>query len=332
MLKAWSSNESPRIALVILTLIGIIGLASTASAQPIVPWADYQTFSSGTAAVGVEPNTSAAYTDWGPAISFSLPNNSSFTSVAYTPGAPGSPPAYASNAYSANLNGSFPGGPSLQPSNASPLNITEVVPYVASSVTAISTTGGLVYTDQYPYGTKLAVGATSNTNYPGFNPGANAAIIAGNFVGGGGSIGTITMQWRTRSQNEMAKGTSSYNDLPVNANYLASDAMQLSGQQQGYDYVLQMDFSNQVEVPTDQANDILANRALYLGELVCAGHPGAGWVNAINQNVATGSGLPAEGAYAWQGPGYLSYGSTTASPYDRRLSGHSSNSSIPPTL
>jgi hypothetical protein len=293
--------------LVVLTVI--FGLASAAPAAPVIPWADNVTFTSGTAAVGVEPNTSAANTDWGPAISFNLTNNSSFTSVAYTPGTSGSngTPAYVSNAITSNIGAFYPGGSTLSPSGASPSNVTEVGPFfVASSVTAISSSSGsLIYTDPYNFGTKLSVAASSNPIYQPssdfFNPGSDAAILAGNFVStSNGSVGTIVMKWRTRSQTEMDKSAGTANILPTNAKYLASDVMQLSGQKPGYDYVLQMDFSNQVEVPTDQFNDILAGRALFLGELNGAGNGSASWVNAVHNNVPSTDGLSAVGAYAWQ--------------------------------
>jgi hypothetical protein len=315
MLKAWASSLSPRVGL--LAVLVSIASGSAAVAAPVVPWVlgsgtnssgqTYGVFASATAAVGIEPNTSAALSDWGPAVTFVLPNNSSFTNVAYTPGAgPGETPPYVSNGTTFNIGGDFPGSSSLQPNNPANLNISEVGPFVASSVTAIAGSSGTIYTDPYPYGNPIAVSGTSNLNLNGFNPGSNAAIIAGNVSGtnlSGGSA-VISLQWRTRSQNEMDKGTSTFNDLPPNAKYVASEVVQLSGIQSGAsggsDYVFQMDFANEVEVPNDQMNDILADRDLFLGELINSGGTRASWVNAVSRNTASSDGLPAVGAYAWQ--------------------------------
>jgi len=61
--------------------------------------------------------------------------------------------------------------------------------------------------------------------------------------------------------------------------------LKMSGQAPGSDYVLQMDFSPQVENPTNQQNNIGANNALYLGMLVNQ-HGLTTWANAVTENVA----------------------------------------------
>ena len=306
MLKAWSGNVSARYGIhMILVLIVILGFASADMASPVAPWLlGGGTLSSGTAAVGIEPNTAAAASNWGPAITFTLPNNSSFTNVAYTPGTTGSPPPYLSAATNSTTVGQYyPGGSNLQPSAGTNYtqNVSGVGPLVAVAVTAIATSAGTIYTDPYTGGgTPLGVSSTSNSNLAGFNPGADVAILAGNFVStSSGTSGTISLQVRSRSQNEMAKNTSTFNDLPPKAAYLASEAVQLSGQKAGYDYVLQMDFSDLIEHPIDQVPDI-QNGNLYLGALVGAGNNSATWENAVYKNVASADGAPAVGSYAWQ--------------------------------
>ena len=328
MLKATVSHMLARNR-ILGPLMVIFGLASAASAgsigtsSPVVVWAtSAQSFQPAMAAVGLEPSTSAARTNWGPTVTFALTSGSSFTSVPYTPGTftitnsntgqgYSTPSAYSgsSSMTTGFVGGNYPGGPSLQPAASAPFNITNVGILAGSTVTSIS--GGYT-TDQYPSGTKLSL---TNPNNPNFVPGTNAAIIAGTYVSTGKPL---TMQWRTRSQNEMDKGSSNFNNLPINSAYLASDVMQLSGEQQGYDYVLQMDYSNEIESPSDQMFDILANRDLFLGELAGEGTNRAMWVNAVSENVsshaANGEVQPAVGAYAWQPSNSANYTGSPSQP------------------
>ena len=328
MWRVAARNPVVAIAMVVLGAAAAVWLASSASAAPIVvPWASDQNFAAATAVVGIEPNQSAATTNWGPAVTFSIANGASFTTIPYTQGvfdvstSSSTPSAYDVNAATYPVGSLYPDGVnhnppnvggSIQPAHASPKNVTGVGIQVGSSVTYLS--GGINgVSDPYFYGTKLTLTNTNNPNY--FVPGANAAIIAGNFVSTGSSL---TMQWRSRSQTEMDKGAGTANILPTAAGYLASDVMKMSGMQQGYDYVLQMDFSNAIETPGDQFYDIQANKGLYLGELINNGTGRASWRNAVYQNVATVSpswtNQPAVGPYAWQGPGYQNYGAVPGAP------------------
>ena len=59
---------------------------------------------------------------------------------------------------------------------------------VDSTVTAIKSGTGLVYTDPNPTGVPITLGSAGNNNYPYFVPGANAAIIAGTFVPSGAPL------------------------------------------------------------------------------------------------------------------------------------------------
>ena len=179
----------------------------------------------------------------------------------------------------------------------------------AVASTVIANSGSTPFTDPYPYGPNL------NIYGPGkFSPGTNAAIIAGTYVTDG-SGNPLTFAWRTRSQNEMDKGSSYNQNLPVNSAYLASDILNMSGQKAGSDFVMQMDFTPEVEGPSDQFYDIQANKALYLGMLVNQNGVTT-WANAVSENIANTvsqtivSGpfhqrvtqtaiLPSTGAYAW---------------------------------
>jgi hypothetical protein len=121
----------------------------------------------------------------------------------------------------------------------------------------------------------------------------------------------------------MAWNSSTYNSLPINgasAN-LASEVMSLSGQENGTDYVLQMDFSNVIETPGDQMGDLLAGKNLYLGALAGTSQHGAVWENAVLDNVANPEfvngrivNAPAIGAYAYQGANYTNYGTVPSGP------------------
>ena len=183
MLKARSSNPFARTEVrVILSVAIALGLASAASAAPIIPWASNQNSTSGTAAMGIEPNTSAGTANYGPAITFSMASSSSFSNIAYLPSTlvmTGSvdttpPPAYVNASNSINLGYTgfnfYPTGPdphnpggNISPSNALPKNVNQVGVKVGSSVTINSGTSNT--TDPYPYGTKLAL---SNSNAPWF--------------------------------------------------------------------------------------------------------------------------------------------------------------------
>ena len=99
------------------------------------------------------------------------------------------------------------------------------------------------------------------------------------------------MSWRTRSPTEQNNDPSSL--LPVVAADLASEVLNLQGQAKGAPYVLQMDYSNEVETPADQVKDIGANKNLFLGMLVNSGKSSAQWENAVTGNTSVG-------AYAWQ--------------------------------
>ncbi len=96
------------------------------------------------------------------------------------------------------------------------------------------------------------------------------------------------------------------NLLPSKAAYLASEVLDLQGQAAGNaaggaaaDYVLQMDFSNEVETPGDQMNDITANKDLFLGMLTGSG-TATQWVNAVSKNVVSVDAMPSVGAYSWR--------------------------------
>lgn len=86
--------------------------------------------------------------------------------------------------------------------------------------------------------------------------------------------------------------------------------MQLNGMQAGSDYVLQMDFSNEIETPGDQMYDVMANKGLFLGILAGSSSHGTVWENAVDANVSSQilvkgfpsnslESVPAVGPYAW---------------------------------
>jgi hypothetical protein len=315
MLKAWARKaEAGNLVLLVPMLIVIFGLVTVASAAgPTVPWATGGTLQPAEAAVGVWPKTQP----WGPSISFSLANGASFNSITpylsqsmgtltLTPAQIALNAIYAGASSTTNVGGSYPGGPSVQPGGSAAHNVNNTGFVVGSAVTSI--VGGLT-TDPYSQGTKISL---SNPNDPGFVPGTNAAIIAGN-VSSTQNGGLITMQWRTRSAVEMDKSAGPINDLPPNggAAYLASDVMQLTGQKGGQDYVLQMDFSNLVDTPADQVAGLLANKDLYLGDMI----GNSVFVNAVTENISDAvntvnsagktisQSLPAIGAFSYRGSG-----------------------------
>ena len=144
----------------------------------------------------------------------------------------------------------------------------------------VANQGSSPYTDSYPLGQPLNIINSANN----YSPGTNAAIIAGKYVPDG-TGNPLTFSWRTRSQNEMASGSSHNQNLPSNASYLASDVLNMTGQLPGYDYVLQMDFSPQVETPSNQQNNVQAGNALYLGTLVNQSDITT-WANAVTEDVA----------------------------------------------
>ena len=65
----------------------------------------------------------------------------------------------------------------------------------------------------------------------------------------------------------MDKGSSTNQNLPANSAYLASDILNMAGQLPA-DFVLQMDFTPEVERPSDQMYDIQADKGLCLAMLV----------------------------------------------------------------
>ena len=224
-----------------------------------------------------------------------LISGSSFTTIPYTTGAAGSPPAYAT---------AFTGG-----TTAVGINVGSSVTSIYQPGSIYSSSGSLlyagsstVYTDPYPYGTPITIQGPSNTN----TPGTNAAFIAGNYVSNG-SGNPLTMTWRTRTQNEMDKGSSSNNNLGGGAGWLSSEVMQMSGQQAGSTYVLQMDYSPEVETPADAEWDA-AHGGLYLGAYGNSPNSSISvWQNAVDFNVANTvrSGktliqLPAVGTYSFR--------------------------------
>ena len=204
------------------------------------------------------------------------------------------------------------GSPNISPGGASAWNVNESGVLVASSVTSITSSNSVtlnptLYTDPYPIGVPLAISSAANNNSSSFVPGTTAAIIAGTF--NSSDNGPLSMQWATRNQGEMAWASSTYNNLPTNgaSSNLTSEVMKLSGQENGTDYVLQMDFSNSIETPGDQMQDILANKNLYLGILAGSSPHGTVWENAVLANMSYTEVInnkfvntPAVGAYAWQ--------------------------------
>jgi len=199
-------------------------------------------------------------------------------------------------------------------------------------VTSItSSSGSTIYSDPYSNGNKLNIyGPYGGVNNAGgtaagptgrYSPGASAAFLAGTFIPTNNTVTGVTMQWRTRSPNEMDKGTGTNNQLPSTTSYLASDVLQTSGMAAGTDYVMQMSFDNELETPGDQVYDI-QNGALYLGMLYNVGGK-TQWTNAVSANIQSVvsqsvynqrthqytsqvANLPAVGPYAWQG----SYGAS----------------------
>ena len=289
-----------------------------------IPWAEaaQQSFVPLQAAVGLEPTTggtAGALANFGQQHTFALGTGDSFSIVPFPQTTINIPEgqAYAQDNTTTNLGNSgggqnnYPSGPdrnkpggdispfapSTGPATApginpgTTMNVTGVYPIVASSVT--SNSGSTPYSD--PPGRSGVPLSLTNSNDPAFAPGANAAIIAGTFAPSSSASTGITMSWRTRSPTEQDKYTVGAIPglLPSKAAYLASDVLSLQGQAAGTDYVLQMDFSNEVETPGDQMNDITAGKDLFLGELVNAGSANANWVNAVSRNTSVG-------AYAWQ--------------------------------
>jgi hypothetical protein len=238
--------------------------------------------------------------------------------------------SYALASSSGSVSGYYPNGSDphgnltgvIQPASGSKnMNLNSFA--VASMVTSITNSAGAtIYTDPYPNGNKLSIygpytgitsggGTAANTGL--YSPGASAAIIAGTFVPNANLSSTgITMQWRTRSQNEMVRGSSTTNELPSNSGYLASDVLQMSGQQPGNDFVLQMSFDNEFETPSDQVADI-ASGALYLGMLYDVNGQ-TGWTNAVKLSgsmnpithrvTQTVVNTSAVGAYSWDATGH----------------------------
>jgi len=291
-----------------------------------------------TAAIGVDP---PATQTWGPAYTFNLASGQSFsysgtTPAPYTPfnGVGVTPTAPLNRTYNpdvaagslssgsfyyfagssvstSNVGGYYPGGSNNQPTGSATNNINNLTFPVASRVLANTSSAGTTYTDPYS-GNAIVTAGSSGSNF--FQPGTTAAIIAGTYVPDG-SGKPLTMQWRSRGQNEIAIGSGTNQNLPNGSAYLASDVMKLSGQAPGADFVLEMDFSPEVEHLSDQPLDIQANKALYLGMLVNQSGITT-WANAVSENVAntvyttttdnyTGivslqaENLPAVGAFAW---------------------------------
>ena len=297
-----------------------------------------------TAAIGVDPPNIET---WGPAIQFNLTSGQSYSSVSYVPSNNTAPLNRTYNAaspatlctpssYMGNSNyttstvgqyypdaptaGTQPGAPAtgnptlpaVTPpgvNNGTTMNVNTTMSFPVASRVTSNASGTNQYSDPY-YGSSINPSRATPSLY---QPGTTAAIIAGNYVPDG-TGNPLTMQWRTRTPNEMLTQTGSYWNLPNTAAYLASDAVQLSGQRVGTDFVMEMDFSNQQEKPDDQMYDIMANKGLYLGILGNINDQ-TQWINAVYYNsqsevkgpvhIVNGKPTqaseyqPAVGAYAW---------------------------------
>ncbi|MEI8373385.1 MAG: PEP-CTERM sorting domain-containing protein [Planctomycetota bacterium] len=290
------------------------GTATTAWGQAGVPWASSGAtiWSNTTAAIGVDPSLPQ---NWGGAVTMSMTSGQSFSfsgTPTVTPtwsvssGTLLSPEGtsrrdYAINATSGSLGTYYPNGNdrnnpgySIQPSGPQPATGTQPATglynqnlnsfYVASKV--LGNYGALATsatTDPYDHNGNLNIYLPSSGSGTLYSPGTDAAIIAGTFFPASGSTG-ITLQWRTRSPNEMKRGSGTSDQITGGAAYLASDVLKMSGQATGIDYVLQMSYSNEIETPGDQIADIAKNE-LYLGVLTNL-NGNTLWTNAVARNVA----------------------------------------------
>ena len=202
-----------------------------------------------------------------------------------------------------------------------PFNISNVGISVGSSV-IVNNSVSSPFTDPYPVGTKLSL---VNPNDANFVPGANAAIVAGTYIS---TAAPLTMRWSSRSENEMQAGSSTFNNLPAGSQYLASDVLQLQGQGAGADFVLEMDYNNEVENPSEAAYDASIGD-LYLAKLAAPGIGVNTWENAAVANIQNQiqiqvgnkyvyQTLPAVGPYSYRGNGSdnasIPYGTSPAAP------------------
>ncbi len=361
MLKFRVGVQSRGVAIFAIGVLSAL-FCESVSLGASAPWAPNTTFSSATAGIGVDP--SGGVQAFGSLVTFYPTALSSFATTTGTTGsAPvwsyagtGGTTLFSGSGYSsfASTNGTiynlypgsgttdpnwvagqaYPAGAGTVPAKPTPgvqplglpfsigtlavagtgKNVSNLVFPVASSV--VLNSGTSATTDSYPIGPKL------NLTNGAFNPGANGSIIAGTFVPQYVGAG-ISMTWRTRSQGEMKSGLGQ-NEFIGNTAFLASDVVKVDGQLQGYDYVMQMDFSNEVETPGDAINDINVKQGLFLGALGKnpAGPNGGSnqWLNAVTLNVSQNYATtvydprtrrystinrytPKVGAFSWNGTG-----------------------------